>query len=35
MGNAPEDVKKHAKFVADSNNDNGVYNVIRRVEASI
>lgn len=35
MGNAPEDVKKHAKFVADSNNNNGVYNVIRRVEASI
>lgn len=35
MDNAPEDVKKHAKFVADSNNNNGVYNVIRRVEASI
>lgn len=28
MGNAPEDVKKHANFVAESNNDDGVYNVI-------
>jgi len=28
MGNAPEDVKKHANFIAESNNDDGVYNVI-------
>ncbi|MBW9152548.1 Cof-type HAD-IIB family hydrolase [Clostridium estertheticum] len=28
MKNAPEDVKKHAKFIAESNNDHGVYNVI-------
>jgi len=28
MENAPEDVKKHANFVAKSNNDDGVYNVI-------
>lgn len=35
MENAPEDVKKHAKFVAGSNNSNGVYNVIRQYEASI
>jgi hypothetical protein len=28
MKNAPEGVKKHAKFIAESNNDDGVYNVI-------
>ncbi|MBU3141924.1 HAD family hydrolase [Clostridium sp. CF012] len=28
MGNAPEEVKKHANFIAESNNDDGVYNVI-------
>ncbi|MBZ9634963.1 HAD hydrolase family protein [Clostridium sp. FP1] len=28
MQNAPEDVKKHANFIAESNNDDGVYNVI-------
>ncbi|MCJ7689561.1 MAG: Cof-type HAD-IIB family hydrolase [Clostridiaceae bacterium] len=28
MKNAPEDVKTHANFVAKSNNDDGVYNVI-------
>ena len=28
MKNAPEDVKKHANFIAESNNDHGVYNVI-------
>ncbi len=28
MKNAPEDVKTHANFVAQSNNDDGVYNVI-------
>jgi Cof subfamily protein (haloacid dehalogenase superfamily) len=28
MENAPEDVKKHANFVAESNNEDGVYNVI-------
>ena len=28
MKNAPEDVKKHAKFIAQSNNEDGVYNVI-------
>ncbi|MBU3178732.1 HAD family hydrolase [Clostridium estertheticum] len=28
MKNAPEDVKKHAKFIAESNNNDGVYNVI-------
>lgn len=35
MKNAPEDVKKHANFVAESNNDNGVYNVISKYTASI
>lgn len=34
MGNAPEDVKKDANFVAETNNENGVYNVIsKHVEA--
>jgi len=28
MGNAPEDVKKQANFITESNNDDGVYNVI-------
>lgn len=28
MENAPEDVKKHANFIAQSNNANGVYNVV-------
>ncbi|GCD11947.1 Cof-type HAD-IIB family hydrolase [Clostridium tagluense] len=28
MENAPEDVKKHANFIAESNNEDGVYNVI-------
>ncbi|MGH4121947.1 MAG: HAD family hydrolase [Clostridium sp.] len=28
MENAPEDVKKHANFLAQSNNEDGVYNVI-------
>ena len=28
MKNAPDDVKKHANFIAESNNDDGVYNVI-------
>jgi Cof subfamily protein (haloacid dehalogenase superfamily) len=28
MENAPEDVKRHAKFIAKSNNDDGVYNVL-------
>ncbi len=28
MKNAPEDVKKHAKFIAQSNNEDGVYNII-------
>ena len=28
MKNAPEDVKKHANFIAESNNEDGVYNVI-------
>jgi len=28
MGNAPEDVKKHANFIAESNNEDGVYNVL-------
>lgn len=28
MKNAPEDVKKHANFIAGSNNEDGVYNVI-------
>ncbi|MCY6355315.1 HAD family hydrolase [Clostridium sp. ZS2-4] len=35
MENAPEDVKKHAKFVAESNNDNGVYNVIYKYTSSL
>lgn len=30
MGNAPEDVKKSANFVARSNNDDGVYNVLKK-----
>jgi len=28
MENAPEDVKKHANFIAESNNEDGVYNVL-------
>jgi len=28
MKNAPEDVKKHANFITESNNEDGVYNVI-------
>lgn len=28
MENAPEEVKKHANFITESNNENGVYNVI-------
>ncbi len=28
MKNAPDDVKKHANFIAESNNEDGVYNVI-------
>ena len=28
MENSPEDVKKHANFIAESNNEDGVYNVI-------
>lgn len=35
MENAPEDVKKQAKFIAQSNNDNGVYNVIYKYAASL
>lgn len=35
MKNAPEDVKKHANFVAESNNDNGVYNVIHKYAISL
>ena len=29
MKNAPEDVKEQANFIAESNNDNGVYKAIR------
>lgn len=29
MENAPEDVKNHAQFIAKTNNENGVYNVIK------
>lgn len=29
MGNAPEDVKRRANFVAKSNNEDGVYNVLK------
>ncbi|AKN29634.1 HAD family hydrolase [Clostridium carboxidivorans P7] len=35
MENAPEDVKKHANFIAENNNKNGVYNVINKYAASI
>ncbi|MFD3158109.1 Cof-type HAD-IIB family hydrolase [Haloimpatiens sp. FM7330] len=35
MENAPQDVKKHARFVAQSNNDNGVYNVINKYAVSL
>jgi Cof subfamily protein (haloacid dehalogenase superfamily) len=35
MENAPEDVKKHANFIADNNNDNGVYNVIYKYASSL
>mgnify|MGYP001036275545 CR=1 FL=1 len=35
MENAPEDVKEHANFVARSNNDDGVYNVIYKYASSI
>ena len=31
MENAPEDVKKHANFIAESNNNHGVYNVIASI----
>ncbi|KZL90593.1 Cof-type HAD-IIB family hydrolase [Clostridium magnum] len=35
MENAPEDVKKHANFIAESNNNNGVYNIINNYAASL
>ncbi|MBC8062576.1 MAG: HAD family hydrolase [Clostridiaceae bacterium] len=35
MKNAPEDVKKHANFIADSNNNNGVYNIIYKYASSM
>ncbi len=35
MENAPSDVKNHANFIADSNNNNGVYNVIYKYAASL
>lgn len=35
MKNAPEDVKKHANFIAESNNDNGVYKVIHEYASSL
>lgn len=35
MENAPEDVKKHANFIAQSNNENGVYKVIHEYAASL
>lgn len=35
MGNAPEDVKAKARFIAGSNNENGVYNVIYEYASSI
>lgn len=35
MENAPEDVKKHANFIAESNNDNGVYKIIHKYAVSI
>lgn len=35
MENAPDDVKKHANFVAESNNKDGVYNVIYKYAASL
>lgn len=35
MENAPEDVKKHANFVTESNNNDGVYNVIYKYASSI
>jgi Cof subfamily protein (haloacid dehalogenase superfamily) len=35
MENAPEDVKKHANFIADNNNNNGVYNVIYKYASSL
>ncbi|AKA69710.1 HAD family hydrolase [Clostridium scatologenes] len=35
MENAPEDVKEHANFIAENNNNNGVYNVINKYAASI
>ncbi|GAA0076564.1 Cof-type HAD-IIB family hydrolase [Clostridium sp. CTA-5] len=31
MKNAPDDVKEHANFIAESNNDNGVYKVINEL----
>lgn len=35
MKNAPEDVKKHARFVTESNNNNGVYNILYKYAATI
>lgn len=35
MENAPEGVKKHARFIAESNNDNGVYNIIHKYAVSL
>lgn len=35
MENAPEDVKKHANFIAESNNDNGVYKAIHKYAVSL
>lgn len=35
MENAPEDVKNKARFIAGSNNENGVYNVIHEYASSI
>lgn len=32
MENAPEDVKKHANFIAESNNEDGVYNVMASLQ---
>jgi len=35
MENAPEDVKKYANFIAESNNNNGVYKVIHKYAVSL
>ncbi|WP_411678922.1 HAD family hydrolase [Clostridium thailandense] len=35
MKNAPEDVKEYANFIAESNNDNGVYKVINEYAVSL